>query len=666
MQNDIYKNPSGHYSNNVPTLNSHQGEEEASFDYDEEHRTQEMLRYVEPPIERNGLNDTDYKSTLSTHYRQANKFWDTFKSPAHSALPSPEEAEQQKRADELYDNLHNDASTDYSQRPFEEQQAKEIAKITYKTDFQRIMNETDSRRMNIINKMVRDRTKLKFSAPATPQDSSNVQAPNSEHKLPPTVTQRDSTKSDKFATTELEQAPPSSSLQLKQNESTNSDQQEIQSSSAAVGTPINNNAQTANNSLPSKNILPPNKDSKEDEEHKLNDISTNQHNEQDKKNDTSNGRSPIKSSQSNKQEELEEPDAEGGFLNWLEESTSNLTTSAINTARNAANVLLIKQVPLSGYVSRFNNAMTDALGTLGILGTLSLLDSAEKINPLSNNAANVLRSAAGYIAEASKEGHDTIDYADLIQREALNATIIANNAGVSQGLKYLKNKIAGDIPRYSQETTEWLKIVQPTIKGASPVFGNNKILTLSTAMAAGEELNRRGYLANKIIDSTQDQIVALTGEVPSRGIISPNIGAANINMETAQNLKSRLQELPNQNHPDMIEMKQKVLGEEKELSQYLLTAKGTFMLGNSIMHLIMQDVEQHNLFPDDMPEKDVIQNLVDIWREGPDRIERMLENKAEAEREGKTYYPEHKHQHNNITEENLQDLMRIIYPEMTK
>ncbi len=661
MTNINSQNPLPYNNRLVPNQNSHQTEEEAPFDYDDEQRTQEMLRYVEPPIERNGQSDTDYKSTLATHYRQANKFWDTFKTPAHSALPSPEEAEQQKRADELYDNLHNDASTDYSQRPFEEQQAKEISKITYKTDFQRIMNETDSRRMNIINKMVRDRTKLKYPAATSTLDSNNEQHPNTEHhQHEPNVELDNSPQTDAITPAVQDEAPQTSSLQLKPKESTNSAQQESQEPSASVETSINHNARTANNNLRSKNTPLPAKDKNGAEEHMLYYIPPRQDGELNKKKDTNNDTQPIK------QDEPETNDSEGGFWNWVEESASNLSASAIKKAKNAANVLLLTQFSHSDNLSRFNNALADSIATLGVYGTLSLLDSAEKINPLSSNAANILRSAAGYIAEASKEGHNTIDYADLVQREALNATIIANNSGLGVGVKYFKDKVAGDIPRFTKDTIEWLEVVQPTIKEVSTIFGNNYILAQATSMAACEELNRRGYHINKLIDGGQDQIVSWTGKVLSAGEISPNIGAANINMDSSRNLKSRLQELPNPNHPDMIEMKQKVLGTEKELSQYLLTAKGTFMLGNSIMYLLMKDVEQHNLFPDDMPEKDVIQNLVDIWREGPDRIERMLENKAKAERQGKTYYPTHKHQHNNVTEENLNDLMRIIYPAMTK
>ncbi|MFI3244431.1 MAG: hypothetical protein R3Y56_09285 [Akkermansia sp.] len=145
---------------NTNSWDSPQDEEKDALDYEEEQRTQKMFPYVDPPLERNGLKEEDYKSSLSTHYKQSNKYWDRFKTPAPSNLQSPEEVEQQKKADGYYEQLRNDTSTDYSQRPFEEQQAREISKITYKTDFQRIMNEPDARRMNIINKMVRNRTKL--------------------------------------------------------------------------------------------------------------------------------------------------------------------------------------------------------------------------------------------------------------------------------------------------------------------------------------------------------------------------------------------------------------------------------------------------------------------------------------------------------------------------
>lgn len=130
--------------------------------YDEEKRAQEMLNYVDHPIERNGMDEQNYKNMLTSHYTQANRFWDQFKTPPYSSVQSEEEKAQQERADNHYNQLVNDNSTDFSKRPWVEQEAKAICQLTYKTDFQRIMNEDDSRRMNIISKIVRDRAKLKM------------------------------------------------------------------------------------------------------------------------------------------------------------------------------------------------------------------------------------------------------------------------------------------------------------------------------------------------------------------------------------------------------------------------------------------------------------------------------------------------------------------------
>lgn len=93
----------------------------------------------------------------------------------------------------------------------------------------------------------------------------------------------------------------------------------------------------------------------------------------------------------------------------------------------------------------------------------------------------------------------------------------------------------------------------------------------------------------------------------------------------------------------------------------MLTAEGTFMIGNSIMYLIIKDVESNNLLPSSMTEMDIIQNLVDIWREGPSRIVRMKENRKKVENKGGTYFPEHKHENSNISEENYNNMHHIIY-----
>lgn len=237
--------------------------------------------------------------------------------------------------------------------------------------------------------------------------------------------------------------------------------------------------------------------------------------------------------------------------------------------------------------------------------------------------------------------------------------------------KYLKDTFAGDIHRYTPETMNWLKDVQPTLREIQPVFGDNEILTLATAMAACEELNRHGNFLTRHTDAIQDKIVADKGEIsPLGGFVSPHLGVANINYATAKDLRNRFKELPNLNHPYMQEMHQKIHGSEKELSQYMLTAQGTFMLGHSIMYLIMKDVQTNKLFPDEHSEADrnfsktdKIQNLIDIWRQGPTRIKLMIENKAKAEAEGLIYSPIHKHQGKTMTELNYNDAYPIIYPQ---
>ncbi len=87
------------------------------------------------------------------------------------------------------------------------------------------------------------------------------------------------------------------------------------------------------------------------------------------------------------------------------------------------------------------------------------------------------------------------------------------------------------------------------------------------------------------------------------------------------------------------------------------------MVGMTIMYLVHKDYQKKNLLPEDMPHAEYIQNLVDSWREGPPRIERIKARKEEAAKQGKQYYPRSKHSDTSITQDNLN---KIDDPHRTK
>lgn len=129
---------------------------------EQEHRANDMLHYVDAPIDRNNMDQSEYKNKLKEHYTRSNNYWDRFKTPLWKPQFSKEEENQLKVAEGNYEKLVNDNTTDFSQQAFEVQEAKEISKISYKENFLDIMNQPDSLRMNRINKMVKERSKLKM------------------------------------------------------------------------------------------------------------------------------------------------------------------------------------------------------------------------------------------------------------------------------------------------------------------------------------------------------------------------------------------------------------------------------------------------------------------------------------------------------------------------
>ena len=147
---------------------------------EEAHRVKDMLLYVDAPIDRNNMDKLEYQNRLKEHYTFANKHWDQYKIPEWNPKFSKEEESQSKAGEENYDRLVNDNTIDYSQQPFEVQEAKEISKMTYKDDFLHIMSQPDSLRMNSINRMVKERSKLKMPSSFANDVREQMQAPNNQ------------------------------------------------------------------------------------------------------------------------------------------------------------------------------------------------------------------------------------------------------------------------------------------------------------------------------------------------------------------------------------------------------------------------------------------------------------------------------------------------------
>ncbi len=267
-----------------------------------------------------------------------------------------------------------------------------------------------------------------------------------------------------------------------------------------------------------------------------------------------------------------------------------------------------------------------------------------------------------YFNRLANDYVEAVNIKSKLQLHAANTMIDTASEIRSDPVEYFKKTFGGDVPRFTQNTVDWVRKIQQEIKQVESIFDSNQILTLSTIMAVCEERNRRDRIANNISDLAQDKYVEHIGSIKSFGVLDPHIGPGNINYDTARDLKNRFEELPNLDMQDMQELKRMIYGTEAELSRYILTAKGTFMIGHSLMYLIEKDIAKYNLFPEEMTREDKLQNLVDIWRQGNSRINKMIDNKANTEKNERTYYPKHKHDDSNITIKNLHDIYPIIYP----
>ena len=325
-------------------------------------------------------------------------------------------------------------------------------------------------------------------------------------------------------------------------------------------------------------------------------------------------------------------------------------------------------------ISSAADAAKSSVQATGVLGALYAF-----------KAADSLKSTVGYAggSDSIKDGIDTVGniaagtsiYTGHVASRVINAGEVSTQEGPGAGYRQLKEDLTGDIPRLRTETLDWVKTNKDTIMQAQEAFGVNLLgkknmndeMLLSTVLAISEEFNRKGNPANRLIDWAQDGIVSSYGRVVDMGDLSPNIGAGNINLPTAEKLATRLNDLPNPNHPDMKELKRKVLGSEAELSRYILTAKGTAMVGGAIMYLIKKDIKNDHFFAEYQANKnefnvDKIQNLVDIWREGPTRIDRMRGNQQKAKKNNQAYEPMPKHFGLNISDKNATDIKYILYP----
>ena len=478
-----------------------------------------MLLYVDAPIDRNNMDKLEYQNRLKEHYTFANKHWDQYKIPEWNPKFSKEEESQSKAGKENYDRLVNDNTTDYSQQPFEVQEAKEILKITHKDDFLHIMSQPDSLRMNSINRMVKDRTKLKMHS-SFPNDGRDQMQATYKQFGPHTENQEQRTKA---------QASPTPDLQ------TNIPPQAYDTNKATPQ--IHDNLENSDNfTQAAPKVAAAKRKSIYDREF----ARTKQYLqlEDEKKEILAKNEQIRKSTQSqNSDQSQHSVKDEGGK----------------------------EDQPNDNFFQRLRN---DYIKTVMIRSKIQA------------RASNII---ADKVVEIAKDPAE-----------------------------YLKNKVAGDVPKLTPKTLDWVKIVQPEIKRVESIYGTNKILTLATTMAVSEELNRRDQVMNNLGDSIQDYYVDRVGKINNMLILSPHIGAGNINYETARSLIHRFNELPNINTFHMQNMKRKIIGTEKELSQYMLTAHGTLMIGNSIMYLIIKDVESNNLLPASMSEIDIIQNLVDI------------------------------------------------------
>lgn len=315
--------------------------------------------------------------------------------------------------------------------------------------------------------------------------------------------------------------------------------------------------------------------------------------------------------------------------------------------------------------------------TAAMLGMGSILQASSYLKGIvgvvggSGENVDSIKDGIGSVANTALKGYAyPVDIASTLVNVAEVSTLEGPRAGINQ----IKKDFAGDIHILSDDTLDWVGTNKDKFIQAQEAFGlndmgeenlNNETLT-ATGLAISEELNRRGNTINEFFDWAQDSYVSSTGRVAAAGFLSPHIGAGNINVPTAQNLATGLEDLPNTAHPDMLELKDMILGTKEKLAQYIVTEKGNIMVGSAIMYLIQKDIKKYHFFAAHKKNKgefnaDIIQNLVDIWREGPKRIDRMSENQQETSVNNKLYIPKSKHYGTIISDENVAKLIRILF-----
>ena len=191
---------------------------------------------------------------------------------------------------------------------------------------------------------------------------------------------------------------------------------------------------------------------------------------------------------------------------------------------------------------------------------------------------------------------------------------------------------------YTDAAIKWLKEHYQSFLDVAKEFDLSDEVIIATMMAVMEEYsNKRGIHA--LSDMVQDGKI-LEGKLwYIDGLWRPDVGPGNINIDTAMELKNKV-------NPDVLEKinsKAEVnskFNSKIEMARYLLTSRGTAVIGALEMQRVTSKfLTEEKYKADKMSHIDKLQNMVDIWRQGDGRYARM----DKKIRKNNKHKPEHKY-----------------------
>ena len=209
---------------------------------------------------------------------------------------------------------------------------------------------------------------------------------------------------------------------------------------------------------------------------------------------------------------------------------------------------------------------------------------------------------------------------------------------------------------YTDEAIKWLETHYRSFLDVANEFDLSDDVILAAAMAVTEEYSNRKNV-HALSDLIQDTMIRAGLLLYIDDFWRPDVGPGNINIDTAMTLKNKIASDLSYKLESKKEVNSK-FGSKIEMAQYLLTADGTALIGALEMHRVTRRYLSEDKYKaDDMSIANKIQNMVDIWREGDGRYDRMDEKLQKNNK----HVPEHKYKNQpNIPIHNYETIRKIM------